>query len=87
MLSDAPYCPYSRDYAPKYSKAAKALKEESSSIRLAKLDNTVYPSFGTKFGLRKYPTTKFFRNGKLAGGWIGGRTSTWILNWLKKYAQ
>jgi len=59
------------------------LKEESSPIRLAKVDATEETSLSEKFEVRGYPTLKFFHNGK-PSEYKGGRTSADIVNWLKK---
>jgi len=85
MLSDYPLGRSDNVLVPEYLKAAKALKEESSPIRLAKVYDTVEKSLSERFEIRNiYPTLKFFVYGKLVDGWAGGQTSTWIMNWLKK---
>lgn len=44
-------------------KAAATLKSENSEIRLAKVDATEESELAQQFGVRGYPTIKFFKNG------------------------
>ncbi len=61
--------------------AATALKGDG--VVLATVDATEEKSLGTKFGIKGYPTLKFFKNG-VATDYTGGRTADTITSWLRK---
>merc|ERR1712179_11618 len=52
-------------------------------LKLAKVDATEHKELGTKFGVKGYPTLKFFKNG-VAQDYTGGRTADTIVQWLDK---
>jgi len=79
----APWCGHCKSLAPEYAKAAATLAEESSAVKLGKVDATIHKKLGEKFEIRGFPTLKFFKNG-IPQEYSGGRTADTIVSWVEK---
>lgn len=80
----APWCGHCKSLAPEYAKAAKALADHEN-IALAKIDATIHGDLAKRYGVRGYPTLKWFKKDpENALEYGGGRKEPEISNWILK---
>ena len=77
----APWCGHCKKFKPELEKAAAVLRKEN--LYVAKVDATVEKKLAEKFGVRGYPTVKFFKKG-VPMEYTGGRKESEVLNWVRK---
>ncbi|XP_060696956.1 protein disulfide-isomerase A2-like [Hemiscyllium ocellatum] len=82
----APWCGHCQNLAPEYASAAGQLKNESSELKLAKVDVIKEKELGSEFGINSYPTLKFFKDSdrKSPIDYTGKRNAKGIISWLKR---
>merc|ERR1712226_804766 len=80
----APWCGHCKSLAPEYAKAAQKLAGQEN-IALAKIDATVEADIAKKYGVRGYPTLKWFKKDpENAMEYGGGRKEPEIVSWINK---
>jgi protein disulfide-isomerase A1 len=77
----APWCGHCKQLAPEYAKAAQQLADEP--VKLAMVDATEQKAVAERFGIKGFPSLKFFNTGK-PSEYSGGRTAPDIVSFMKK---
>lgn len=77
----APWCGHCKQLAPEYEKAAKKLKAQGSTIKLAKVDATVEKDLAQKYGVSGFPTLYVMRHGRRSE-YKGPRESSGIFDYM-----
>jgi len=78
----APWCGHCKKMKPAYTDAAAALKEQNIQGKLAALDATKNPATAKEFGVKGYPTVKYFKDGEFQYD-MNGRTEAEIIEFMK----
>jgi len=81
----APWCGHCKALAPEFEKAAQAIEaDDAINAKLATVDATEEKDLATKFGVKGFPTLKFFTGDVDAPmDYSGGRTEPTIIQWLR----
>eukprot|EP00879_Flechtneria_rotunda_P001267 GHRR01001414.1.p1 GENE.GHRR01001414.1~~GHRR01001414.1.p1 ORF type:complete len:273 (+),score=98.07 GHRR01001414.1:54-872(+) len=88
----APWCGHCKHLTPHYKALGEAVQNDpalKSHVVVAKVNADEHRSLGEKFGIRGYPTIKYFARGKAATSdnsqpYEGGRSSDKFLEFLKQ---
>jgi len=83
----APWCGHCKNLEPHWKKSASELK---GKVKFGAVDATVYQELANQYGVRGYPTIKYFPAGKKSSPqeYDGGRTSDDIISWaLEKHGE
>ena len=78
----APWCGHCKNLAPEWKIAGETF-QPGDDIIIAAIDATANPKMGEKFGVKGFPTIKYFPKGKAtAEEYSGGRTADTIISWV-----
>ncbi|XP_029433097.1 protein disulfide-isomerase A2 [Rhinatrema bivittatum] len=82
----APWCSHCQALAPEYAKAAQVLREESTELRLAKVNGQEERDLLEEFDINGYPTLKFFRDGNRTNpmAYTGRSDAGGIVKWMHR---
>jgi len=82
----APWCGHCKKLAPIYDELATAFSEEKNIV-IAKVDATVDEALAAKYGIKGYPTLKWFGKGATAAeDYNGGRSLEDFVKWINNKA-
>ena len=82
----APWCGHCKKMAESYAGLAQKINESGQDLVIAEVDATVHPALATKYGVKGYPTLKFFYNGEPID-YNGEREADAIENWIQKKSE
>ncbi|KAJ8737780.1 hypothetical protein PYW08_000375 [Mythimna loreyi] len=79
----APWCGHCKRIKPEFEKAAKTIKAEKIDGILAAVDATKQPDLASRFGVKGYPTLKYFSKGEYQFDAGHARQEEQIVNFIK----
>ncbi|KAF5888830.1 protein disulfide-isomerase-like, partial [Clarias magur] len=82
----APWCRHCQALEPAYAEAAALLKNQSSPVRLAKVDATEEKELAKEFEVNSFPTLTLFTEGRRQNATLftGKRSVKGIIQWLQR---
>jgi len=82
----APWCGHCKSLAPKWEKLAQAFDGEEGVV-VGKVDADAHKDLGQRFGVKGFPTIKFFpKNNKAGEDYTGGREGEDLVKFLNEKA-
>lgn len=87
----APWCPHCKSLKPNFEEASRAIKKEGiKNVKLGAIDASQYQSYAHKYGIKGFPTLKYFPAGQKtqddAKDYNDERSPKGILQWAKNLA-
>lgn len=87
----APWCPHCKSLKPIYEDASRAIRKDGiKNVKLGAIDASQYQSYAQKYGIRGFPTLKYFPAGPKTSSdakeFNNDRTASGILQWAKSQA-
>lgn len=87
----APWCPHCKNLKPVYEEASRAIRKEGiKNVKLGAIDASNYQSYAQKYGIKGFPTLKYFPAGQKtendAKEYDNDRSANGILQWAKGLA-
>ncbi|KAF9419772.1 hypothetical protein HW555_003771, partial [Spodoptera exigua] len=79
----APWCGHCKRIKPEFEKAAKRIKSEKIDGILAAVDATKQPDLASRFGVKGYPTLKYFSKGEYKFDASHARQEDQIISFIK----
>jgi protein disulfide-isomerase A6 len=84
----APWCGHCKSLVPVYEAFADAFAHVKDKLVIAKVDADAHGSLGSRFGVKGFPTLKFFPKGEALEDSIkyeGGRTEEDLISFIEKH--
>lgn len=87
----APWCPHCKNLKPVYEDASRAIRKEGiKNVKLGAIDASQYQSYAQRYGIRGFPTLKYFPAGPKtssdAKDYDNDRSASGILQWARSLA-
>uniref|UniRef100_A0A6G1SNG5 protein disulfide-isomerase n=1 Tax=Aceria tosichella TaxID=561515 RepID=A0A6G1SNG5_9ACAR len=84
----APWCPHCKDLKPRFEEASRHIRKEGiKNVKLGAIDASEYQAFSQQYGIKGFPTLKYFPAGPKtasdAKDYDSDRSTAGILQWAK----